>query len=83
MKYILLFLLFTPDFTFSQIKGMIEQFDTKWPLVGTKIIGSNGQLRIRGKSGFIINNVLNAAYTARPSDAKAPRTFIVQLQMKF
>ena len=33
--------------------------------------------------GFIINNLLNAEYVTRPGDIQAPRSFIVQLQMKF
>lgn len=33
--------------------------------------------------GFMINNLLNAEYVTRPGDIQAPRTFIVQLQMKF
>lgn len=33
--------------------------------------------------GFIVNNLLNAEYVTRPGDIQAPRTFIVQLQMKF
>ncbi len=33
--------------------------------------------------GFIINNILNAEYVTRPGDIQAPRSFIVQLQMKF
>lgn len=33
--------------------------------------------------GFIINNIWNAEYVTRPGDIQAPRSFIVQLQMKF
>lgn len=33
--------------------------------------------------GFIINNLLNAEYVTRPGDIQAPRSFVVQLQMKF
>lgn len=33
--------------------------------------------------GFMINNVLNAEVTSRPGDIQAPRSFILQLQMKF
>ncbi len=33
--------------------------------------------------GFIVNNILNAEYVTRPGDIQAPRSFIVQLQMKF
>jgi outer membrane receptor protein involved in Fe transport len=33
--------------------------------------------------GFMINNLLNAEYSTRPGDIQAPRTFMVQLQMKF
>lgn len=33
--------------------------------------------------GFIVNNVLNEEYVTRPGDVKAPRNFILQLQMKF
>lgn len=33
--------------------------------------------------GFIINNLLNAEYVTRPGDIQAPRSFILQLQMKF
>ena len=33
--------------------------------------------------GFIINNILNAEYVTRPGDIQAPRSFILQLQMKF
>jgi iron complex outermembrane receptor protein len=33
--------------------------------------------------GFIVNNILNAEYVTRPGDIQAPRSFILQLQMKF
>lgn len=33
--------------------------------------------------GFIVNNLLNAEYVTRPGDIQPPRTFMVQLQMKF
>ncbi len=33
--------------------------------------------------GFIINNILNAEYVTRPGDIQPPRSFILQLQMKF
>ena len=33
--------------------------------------------------GFMVNNVLNAEYSSRPGDIQAPRTFMVQVQMKF
>jgi iron complex outermembrane receptor protein len=33
--------------------------------------------------GFIVNNVLNQEYVARPGDVRAPRSFMLQLQMKF
>ena len=33
--------------------------------------------------GFVINNVLNAEYVTRPGDVRAPRTYMLQLQMKF
>lgn len=33
--------------------------------------------------GFIVNNLLNAEYTSRPGDVQPPRTFILQLQLKF
>ncbi|MGV3630899.1 MAG: TonB-dependent receptor [Bacteroidota bacterium] len=33
--------------------------------------------------GFIVNNFLNAEYMTRPGDIQAPRSFIVQLQLKF
>lgn len=33
--------------------------------------------------GFIINNLLNAEYVTRPGDIQAPRSFVLQLQMKF
>ena len=33
--------------------------------------------------GFMINNLFNTEYSTRPGDIQAPRTFIVQLQMKF
>lgn len=32
--------------------------------------------------GFIINNILNEEYTSRPGDIRAPRNFILQLQVK-
>ncbi len=33
--------------------------------------------------GFMINNLLNAEYSTRPGDIQAPRTFMLQVQMKF
>lgn len=33
--------------------------------------------------GFMMNNILNAEYSTRPGDIQAPRTFLLQLQMKF
>jgi iron complex outermembrane receptor protein len=33
--------------------------------------------------GFMVNNLFNTEYSTRPGDIQAPRTFIVQLQMKF
>lgn len=33
--------------------------------------------------GFIVNNVLNSEYVSRPGDVQPPRSFILQLQMKF
>ncbi len=33
--------------------------------------------------GFIVSNVLNSEYVTRPGDVRAPRTFILQLQVKF
>ena len=33
--------------------------------------------------GFIINNLWNAEYVTRPGDIQAPRSFILQIQMKF
>lgn len=35
------------------------------------------------RAGFMVNNILNAEYTTRPGDIQPPRTFLVQLQMKF
>jgi outer membrane receptor protein involved in Fe transport len=33
--------------------------------------------------GIMINNLLNAEYSTRPGDVQPPRTFLIQLQMKF
>lgn len=33
--------------------------------------------------GFIVNNILNTEYSARPGDIQPPRNFLLQLQMKF
>jgi len=33
--------------------------------------------------GFIVNNLFNAEYTTRPGDVQPPRTFMLQLQLKF
>lgn len=33
--------------------------------------------------GFIVNNMLNTEYVSRPGDVQAPRSFILQLQLKF
>ena len=33
--------------------------------------------------GFIINNVLNTEYVTRPGDVRGPRSFVLQLQIKF
>jgi iron complex outermembrane receptor protein len=35
------------------------------------------------RAGFIVNNVLNAEYTTRPGDIQPPRSFMMQIQMKF
>lgn len=35
------------------------------------------------RAGFMINNLLNAEIMTRPGDIQAPRTFVLQLQMKF
>ena len=32
--------------------------------------------------GFMVNNLLNTEYVGRPGDVQAPRTFLLQLQMK-
>ena len=32
---------------------------------------------------FIVNNLLNAEYTTRPGDIQPPRSFLMQIQMKF
>ncbi|MEY4604883.1 MAG: hypothetical protein RIT43_2175 [Bacteroidota bacterium] len=32
---------------------------------------------------FIVNNVFNAEYTSRPGDIQPPRSFLMQIQMKF
>lgn len=32
---------------------------------------------------FIVNNLLNAEYTSRPGDIQPPRSFLMQIQMKF
>ncbi len=33
--------------------------------------------------GFIVNNILNTEYVTRPGDVRAPRSFVLQLQIKF
>jgi outer membrane cobalamin receptor len=33
--------------------------------------------------GLMLNNFLNAEYTSRPGDIQAPRTFLMQVQIKF
>lgn len=33
--------------------------------------------------GFMISNLLNTEYVSRPGDVQAPRTFLLQLQVKF
>ena len=33
--------------------------------------------------GFMVNNVFNTEYVSRPGDVQAPRSFILQLQLKF
>lgn len=56
MKYLLLFLILLPVFSFSQITGKVIQFDSKEPVVGAKIIASNGQKAISDFDGkFILN----------------------------
>lgn len=32
--------------------------------------------------GFMVNNLLNEEYSTRPGDIQAPRTFLLQLQVK-
>lgn len=51
MKYILLFLILIPVLTFSQINGKVVQLDSKEPIVGAKIIASNGQKAISDFDG--------------------------------
>lgn len=41
------------------------------------------ELKETYRFGFIINNILNAETTTRPGDIQAPRSFMVQVQMKF
>lgn len=41
------------------------------------------ELKENYRFGFIINNVLNAETTTRPGDIQAPRSFMLQVQMKF
>lgn len=33
--------------------------------------------------GFVVNNLLNNEYVSRPGDVQPPRTFLLQLQLKF
>jgi iron complex outermembrane receptor protein len=33
--------------------------------------------------GFVVNNLLNTEYDTRPGDIQAPRTYVLQLQLKF
>jgi iron complex outermembrane receptor protein len=33
--------------------------------------------------GFVVNNLLNTEYDTRPGDIQAPRSFVLQLQLKF
>jgi outer membrane receptor protein involved in Fe transport len=33
--------------------------------------------------GVMVNNLFNVEYTGRPGDIREPRTYMVQLQVKF
>ena len=41
------------------------------------------QINDNYRLGFIVNNLLNQEYATRPGDIQAPRSFILQVQMKF
>jgi iron complex outermembrane receptor protein len=68
----------------TQILPGLKQYrvlNHKGSLVVDMRIGYNFKEHYR--VGFMINNLLNAEYSTRPGDIQAPRTFMVQLQMKF
>lgn len=63
--------------------GLKEYREThqNWSIVMDTRVGYT--YKEKYKLAFIINNVLNAEYMTRPGDIQAPRTFVVQLGVKF
>lgn len=41
------------------------------------------EIKTHYRIGFIVNNLLNTEYVSRPGDVQPPRSFILQLQLKF
>jgi iron complex outermembrane receptor protein len=57
MKYLVLFILFSPLVVFGQIKGRVLQEDTKEPVIGAKIIASNGAKAITDIDGIFLMDI--------------------------
>ncbi len=70
--------------TSIQILPGLEQYrekNNKGSLVFDARIGY--ELTKHYRLGLVVNNLLNEEYVGRPGDVQAPRTFLMQLQMKF
>jgi outer membrane receptor protein involved in Fe transport len=62
------------------LKGYREE-NNKGSLVFDARIGYNFLEHYR--VGFVVNNLLNNEYDTRPGDIQAPRSYVLQLQLKF
>ena len=51
MKYILLLLILIPFLSFSQVNGKVQNTESKEPIVGAKIIASNGEKVLSDSDG--------------------------------
>ena len=54
MKYILLLLILIPFVSFSQVNGKVQNIESKEPIVGAKIIASNGEKVLSDSDGKFI-----------------------------
>ncbi|TXI84374.1 MAG: TonB-dependent receptor [Crocinitomicaceae bacterium] len=57
MKYLVLFIFFSPLVVFGQIKGRVLQEDNKEPVIGAKIVASNGAKAITDIDGIFLLDI--------------------------